>query len=114
MYPVIQTLEAADVPTVKVQFALKQITPLATDVPLAYPVHFGNGSFIPGMTLWDVFFTNALNALLTGNSTIGHFPDRAEIVEKARDFADDMMMVRHQRFAEKPTGDSLELKGSDR
>lgn len=96
----IKNLPQASVPTVNIRFDLKEIKGITPEIPQAYPLHFGNGVFIPGLTIWDYYFTAALNAILTGYSTVGHSKDPEEIVEKANHYANVMMSYRYFRFGE--------------
>lgn len=67
----------------------------------AFPVHLGSGMYIPGLTLWDYFFTHAFQALAT------EYRDRhrSEWTEAAAKMAGRMMEVRREHFAAIEQGD---------
>jgi CTP:phosphocholine cytidylyltransferase-like protein len=71
---------------------------LPTLMPMAHPIHFGNGTMVPGMTLWDYFFTNAVNAILSGYSVVSHNDNAEEICEKAAEYADIMIELRQKNI----------------
>jgi hypothetical protein len=99
---IIKNLPQAGVPTVNIRFALNEIRSLEADPPQVYPIHFGNGFFLPGMTIWDYYFTAALNAILSGYSTVAYTKDPQEIIELANEYANLMMYLRQIRLAPEP------------